>query len=809
MWTQRDQIQAYGFLRRRLISALILGDANAPSSPSRRTVLATTLGLVLLVLLLAGFGILAVVKPGAPSDWRQGGAVIVEKETGTRFVLGADGKAHPVLNYASARLLAGGNGAKTVSVAAATLATVPRGLPLGIPDAPDSLPATDTLDTGPWSACSQVAAGAPVGATPTTTAILGPLAAGPVLLGGSDALVVRDPSTARYLVTGGTRYALGEDAAVALGLGTAQDVPVSTAFVSAVPVGRPLAVIPVAGAGLPGPTVGGRPTLVGQVLQTDNVGAGARFFVVRSDGLAAVTELEAALVLGAPANRVAYGAAQPAPLAVASADALGAPKSAAGLPQPPSPDGSNGASAYPETVPTVRPLTDDLTAGFVVCVSSAGQGRSVVVAGPRLPLPAGAEPVADRAVRRPAPRRRGLRRPGPRAGGGECRRARRPGGHDVPRHRPGREVPRRLEGSPVGTGVCVGAGGRGDVVAAGAAADRPRPVPGGGPDGGRGGRRRADPDRLRRPAGVGPAVRVTVGVRRRRTPSALTLGHRAVGEGELSVATVTVRRLSADDWAVYRRVRLAALAESPACSGPPPLASRRSTRRTGATRAAGSTVALDGAEPLGVVGWHWTDPPAVADLVAMWVSPAARGRGVGAALVRDVVDQVVTVHGATLELGVLVDNAVATELYRREGFVDIGREVGVRSGDLLRRMRYAPGADPASGSGERMNTGTDPQLPDPGRGGRGPPAVPGRRRRCARQHRGFRARRRRRVGRAVRRVRAAARQCRRPRPQPARASTTPPRCSRSTAWDTACWWCRPRPGRSRCWARSRPARAGT
>ncbi len=105
-------------------------------------------------------------------------------------------------------------------------------------------------------------------------------------------------------------------------------------------------------------------------------------------------------------------------------------------------------------------------------------------------------------------------------------------------------------------------------------------------------------------------------------------------------------------------------------------------------RTVGMTVAVSNDEPLGVAGWHWTDEPRTADLVAMWVAPAGRGRGVGVALVRDIVAQVVTDRGATLELGVLVDNDVATDLYRREGFVDIGREVGIRSGDLLRRMRY-------------------------------------------------------------------------------------------------------------------------
>ena len=44
MWTVRDQIQAYQFLRRRLVSALQTGDANNPVSPSRRLMLAYAVG---------------------------------------------------------------------------------------------------------------------------------------------------------------------------------------------------------------------------------------------------------------------------------------------------------------------------------------------------------------------------------------------------------------------------------------------------------------------------------------------------------------------------------------------------------------------------------------------------------------------------------------------------------------------------------------------------------------------------------------------------------------------------------------------
>ncbi|MEK8105972.1 type VII secretion protein EccB [Micromonospora sp. M12] len=62
------------------------------------------------------------------------------EESGARFVY-RDQKLHPVLNYASALLIVGADRSKTVLVSRRTIDGVPRGLPLGIADAPDSLPA--------------------------------------------------------------------------------------------------------------------------------------------------------------------------------------------------------------------------------------------------------------------------------------------------------------------------------------------------------------------------------------------------------------------------------------------------------------------------------------------------------------------------------------------------------------------------------------------------------------------------------------------------------------------------------------------
>jgi hypothetical protein len=63
MWTTKDQIQAYAFLRRRHVSALLTGDANHPASPSRRLVLGYLVGVACAVLAVVGAAIVGLLRP--------------------------------------------------------------------------------------------------------------------------------------------------------------------------------------------------------------------------------------------------------------------------------------------------------------------------------------------------------------------------------------------------------------------------------------------------------------------------------------------------------------------------------------------------------------------------------------------------------------------------------------------------------------------------------------------------------------------------------------------------------------------------
>jgi GNAT superfamily N-acetyltransferase len=141
---------------------------------------------------------------------------------------------------------------------------------------------------------------------------------------------------------------------------------------------------------------------------------------------------------------------------------------------------------------------------------------------------------------------------------------------------------------------------------------------------------------------------------------------------------VELRVLTPDDWPIWRELRLAALAEAPAAFG-----SRladwqgqgdREERWRGRLGIPGSynVVALVDGRPAGMASGVPDDEPGVAELISMWVSPAARGRGVGDRLVAAVEQWARQAGAGVLKLAVTETNANARALYLRSGFTDTG-----------------------------------------------------------------------------------------------------------------------------------------
>lgn len=65
-----------------------------------------------------------------------------------------------------------------------------------------------------------------------------------------------------------------------------------------------------------------------------------------------------------------------------------------------------------------------------------------------------------------------------------------------------------------------------------------------------------------------------------------------------------------------------------------------------------------------------------AELLTIAVRPEARGRGLGSALLRDVLAAAAARGAGRMVLEVAADNAAALALYRREGFAECGRRKG-------------------------------------------------------------------------------------------------------------------------------------
>ncbi|CAL9427458.1 type VII secretion protein EccB [Streptomyces sp. DH-12] len=392
MDNKRDQVQAHLFVMGRLASAMLRAEPDAPESPLGRTNRGAAIGVVIAVLVCAGAFVFGLLRPGGNDSWRSGENLIVDKQTGARYLY-LDGRLRPVRNYASARLIAGGD-IKVTTVGTASLAGTAHGTPLGVPDAPDALPGTGDLDRTPWLVCSAVRPRTTGVVTATTTLALGTDAPqdlpGGRRLGAGEGLLVAGPDDATYLLWQGSRLRLDEraKAAESLGYGSVEPRPVSAAFLDAFPLGPDLTPAEVPGRGEKGPELGGHDTRVGQLFRVDVPGSDARHHLLTREGLVPLTATEATLVLGDPRTRErAYGG-EAANVATLGADIL-----AEHLAQD-----SASAEASSAKLPEKPPAAVTVPAGSVACadVDSAGSGVRVGAS----VLPEGALP---RTVQEPAP----------------------------------------------------------------------------------------------------------------------------------------------------------------------------------------------------------------------------------------------------------------------------------------------------------------------------------------------------------------------------------------------------------------------
>lgn len=168
---------------------------------------------------------------------------------------------------------------------------------------------------------------------------------------------------------------------------------------------------------------------------------------------------------------------------------------------------------------------------------------------------------------------------------------------------------------------------------------------------------------------------------------------------------ITIRALTVDQWPEWRALRLAALATDPHAFGSTLAewsgAGDLETRWRGrlASIALNVLADLDGK----AVGMASVSLPenGTSELFSMWVAPAARGMGVGDALVGEALRWAGASGAKRLALDVRQANEPAIVLYRRHGFCDAGWSTGPDDPHPERRMVAELGGGPGPPEGSR------------------------------------------------------------------------------------------------------------
>jgi type VII secretion protein EccB len=305
MQSRGEQVRAYRFVTRRVVSALLSGEPETTDLPMRRLGMALVGSLVVAAIILGGVGAYGLLRPGGghPAD----NSLIIERETGARYVY-IRGTLYPVANFASALLILGTPDPTIQTLSRNSLRGLTRSRQIyGIQGAPDSLPDPHDLSGLPWSVCS-----APRSAdstAPATRILVGSQPLGGTPVGDSGLLVVIQGTTNKYLlwhdhalrIVGGVPLA-------ALGMAAATALPVGAALINGTVAGPDLRVPIIDGDGTPSnKTINGQPATIGSVYRDER----GQHYVMLSNGLSTIGEPMADLLLasGRHDNTISTGVA--------------------------------------------------------------------------------------------------------------------------------------------------------------------------------------------------------------------------------------------------------------------------------------------------------------------------------------------------------------------------------------------------------------------------------------------------------------------------------------------------------------------
>jgi type VII secretion protein EccB len=357
MISRRDQLQSYQFMNQRVISAFVMRETDPAQSPLRRGIGALFGGLMVAILVAAGFGIYGVLTRTGANQWQRDGSVVVERETGASFVY-LRSRLNPALNFASAKLAAGRPNPPVYRIAAKSLAGTPRGVTIGIAGAPASLPEPARQTGLPWAMCAITTD------RPTSVLVIG--TPGPIgtALGNRGLLVTDNPGgETTHLVWQGRKFRIPErDTSVALFGPNQAPTRIGTAWLNALPSGADIVPFDIRDLGDGSDAAPGLD--IGDIVFTET-GSGRQFNLILNDGRAPITALQQ-VVLSA-----AEGFGEPRKIAVN--DLTDIPESRA-LPA------GDAATRGPEQVPELATVARDESACAVT--TDAAKPPAVSVGGP-------------------------------------------------------------------------------------------------------------------------------------------------------------------------------------------------------------------------------------------------------------------------------------------------------------------------------------------------------------------------------------------------------------------------------------------
>ncbi|MFE6889758.1 type VII secretion protein EccB [Streptomyces sp. NPDC057694] len=234
MASRRDELNAYNFSRKRTVASFLKPLPNGSVESAPRPLKHAISGIVMSVVILAGFGACGMLSPVAPKGWDTPEAgIIVTDPSATRYVVLNSGEKdkktgkdipvlHPVLNLASAKLLLDPKktkegSVKTVKEKFLDESNIAQGSMVGIPYAPDRLPNVKDAGTSKvWALCQKgIRDSKDSASVQQTVLVLNTKDAKKVTdkgsgkLAGDQALYVQDKKGKPYLVSShGVRYEL-------------------------------------------------------------------------------------------------------------------------------------------------------------------------------------------------------------------------------------------------------------------------------------------------------------------------------------------------------------------------------------------------------------------------------------------------------------------------------------------------------------------------------------------------------------------------------------------------------------------------